>query len=200
MQKLDFGNCCGQTLDFPFCFFLSLSLSWLRRASHDSLLFEGGNSQQHWTLLTLILRTLPWRQTPTRSWSRCCCWQNDNVMFLPKCHPPFCLFPLLLQKERVPGWRNVAGARGREKNGWGGGGGKFIYPVHSDLQESDKFQHHLQLHHQTHWSWFHATNQPRNHRLHAPRHPAARFSNSKSLWQLAEIITGTGRERPDGKL
>lgn len=81
MQTLNFGNCCGQALDFLFVFFclffLSLSLSWRRRASPDSLLFEGetpNSTGSCWQWFYARCHGDRLRWAAACSWSRCCCW------------------------------------------------------------------------------------------------------------------------------
>ena len=158
MQKFCFSDCCGQTLDFPFVcvsFFCgggggggSVFVTQLTMEGLMTHCCLKGNSQQHWTLLTVTLRTLPWRQTPV-----CGCplvvtllflvKLNNSAVFLPEVPPLFLPFPAFVRegktsrvkdcrcctRERAEGrrWRQLGA--GQTVEDWGRvsqqGGGQF---------------------------------------------------------------------------
>lgn len=180
MQKLDFGNCWGQTLDFPFRFFsvfvtqlTTEGLSWLTavwRGKLPAALDVVDSDSTHAAMATdsspllVTLLLLAKRQHNVSSWVA----------------TPLLPFPAFVTEGKSSRMKECGWCQREREKGIRGGWRRQIYlpPICSDWQESDKFQHHLQLHYQTHWIWFQATNQPKNHRLYAPLHPTAQFSNS----------------------
>lgn len=82
-----------------------------------------------------------------------------------------------------------------EGGGGVGGGGKLIYPLRSDWQESDKVPHHPRLHHRIHWELISYQESAQESWIMDARLCIRHFQiAAEFLWQMAEIITGTGCE------